>query len=116
MSPPSSTPDPAPGSGGPKLITRLRSAVRARHYSARTEESYVGWVKRFVRFHGMRHPAELAEALRAYMTDPHLRVLHGKAARQRAVEEFALGRMARRYADLYHALTPARAETDKGDE
>ena len=48
---------------GPRtLLGRLRAALRARHYSPRTEESYVGWVKRFVRFHGMRHPAELAEA------------------------------------------------------
>src|SRR5213083_1182041 len=61
MSHPSAAPDPAPGSGGPKLLTRLRSAVRARHYSARTEESYVGWVKRFVRFHDKRHPATLGE-------------------------------------------------------
>src|SRR5207247_4351075 len=62
MSHPSAAPDPAPGSGGPKLLTRLRSAVRARHYSARTEESYVGWVRRFVRFHDKRHPATLGEA------------------------------------------------------
>jgi glycosyltransferase involved in cell wall biosynthesis len=54
-------------------------------------------------------PEALAEALRAYVTDPHLRALHGKAARQRVLEEFALGRMARRYADLYQALAPARA-------
>jgi integron integrase len=41
------------------LITR---AIRVRHYSRRTEEAYVGWVKRFVRFHGMRHPRELGAA------------------------------------------------------
>jgi len=38
---------------------RLRQAIRQRHYSRRTEETYVGWVKRFVAFHGRRHPAEL---------------------------------------------------------
>ena len=46
-------------SPGPSLLERVRSAVRTRHYSPRTEEAYVGWVRRFVRFHGRRHPAEL---------------------------------------------------------
>jgi integron integrase len=41
---------------------RLRQAIRQRHYSRRTEETYVGWVKRFVAFHGRRHPAELGAA------------------------------------------------------
>ncbi len=43
----------------PTLLMRLRQAIRQRHYSRRTEETYVGWVKRFVAFHGRRHPAEL---------------------------------------------------------
>jgi integrase len=43
----------------PKLLQQVRRAVRVRHYSPRTEESYVAWVKRYVRFHGLRHP-ELA--------------------------------------------------------
>jgi integron integrase len=65
-----SAPTPAPVSGGPKLLTRLRTAVRARHYSPRTEQSYVGWVKRFVRFHGRRHPAALGEAeVQAFLED-----------------------------------------------
>jgi integron integrase len=42
-----------------KLLACLRSALRRHHYSPRTEEAYAGWVRRFVRFHGMRHPAEL---------------------------------------------------------
>lgn len=37
----------------------MRIAVRARHYSRRTEEVYVAWVRRFVLFHGKRHPAEM---------------------------------------------------------
>jgi integron integrase len=43
----------------PKLLQQLRRAVRLRHYSLRTEEAYVAWVRRFVRFHGLRHPTEL---------------------------------------------------------
>jgi len=49
------TPDP------PKLIDQMREALRTRHYSPRTEQVYVLWVKRFIRFHKMRHPKEMAE-------------------------------------------------------
>jgi hypothetical protein len=43
----------------PKLLDRLRHAIRVRHYSPRTEECYVEWVTRFIRFHGLRHPNTL---------------------------------------------------------
>lgn len=43
----------------PSLLTQLRAALRLRHYSPRTEEAYVQWVRRFVRFCGLRHPREL---------------------------------------------------------
>lgn len=45
----------------PKLLDRLREALRARHYSRRTEQTYCHWVKRFIFFHKVRHPAEMAE-------------------------------------------------------
>jgi len=45
----------------PKLLDRFREALRSRHYSRRTEQTYVMWVKRFIFFHNMRHPAEMAE-------------------------------------------------------
>jgi integron integrase len=41
------------------LLAQVRQGIRLRHYSKRTEEVYVGWVRRFVRFCGMRHPREL---------------------------------------------------------
>jgi integron integrase len=44
------------------LLSQLREAMRVRHYTIRTERAYVDWVKRFVRFHGMRHPGELGAA------------------------------------------------------
>src|SRR2546428_764331 len=44
---------------GMGLLGDLRGALRVRHYSPRTEEVYVGWVRRFVRANGVRHPAEL---------------------------------------------------------
>src|SRR5438552_18134002 len=47
---------------GPKLLTLVRRAIRLRHYSRHTEEAYVAWVRRFVRFAGLRHPSELGGA------------------------------------------------------
>lgn len=45
----------------PRLLDAVRAQVRYRHYSLRTEEVYVRWVRSFVRFHEMRHPVELAQ-------------------------------------------------------
>ena len=46
--------------GAPLSLTAaVRRAIRVRHYSRRTEQSYVAWVRRYVRFHGLRHPREL---------------------------------------------------------
>jgi integron integrase len=46
----------------PRLLDQVRGAIRARHYSRRTEVAYTRWIVRFNRFHGKRHPAELGEA------------------------------------------------------
>ena len=46
----------------PKLLDQLRAAIRVRHYSIRTEESYVRWAREFILFHHMRHPQEMGEA------------------------------------------------------
>ena len=43
----------------PKLMDSMRDALRSRHYSRRTEKAYCLWVRRYVRFHKMRHPAEM---------------------------------------------------------
>jgi hypothetical protein len=40
----------------PKLLDQVRLAIRTRHYSIRTEEAYVQWIKRFILFHHKRHP------------------------------------------------------------
>lgn len=45
----------------PKIMEQMRTAMRARHYSPRTEEAYCRWVRRFIVFHGMRHPSEMFE-------------------------------------------------------
>ncbi len=45
----------------PRLLDQVRDAIRLRHYSLRTEETYTQWIKRFVLFHGKRHPLEMGE-------------------------------------------------------
>jgi integron integrase len=44
------------------LLEVVRAALRSKHYSRRTEEAYVNWIRRFVRFHNRRHPREMGEA------------------------------------------------------
>jgi integron integrase len=57
----------------PRLLDRVRSAIRVRHYSIRTEQAYVQWIRRFILFHRKRHPAEMGGAeIAAFLT--HLAV------------------------------------------
>jgi hypothetical protein len=49
----------SPGSNTPKLLDRVRTTMRLNRYSPRTEVAYVDWIKRFIRFHGVRHPREM---------------------------------------------------------
>ena len=48
--------------GEKRLIERFREAMRARHYSVRTEKTYWYWIRWFIRFHGRRHPGEMGAA------------------------------------------------------
>jgi hypothetical protein len=41
------------------LLDQVRSAIRTRHYSRRTEQTYLTWIKRFILFHGKRHPRDM---------------------------------------------------------
>ncbi len=53
----------------PRLLDRMRAEIRLRHYSIRTEEAYVDWARRFILFHGKRHPAEMgAEEVRDFLS------------------------------------------------
>ena len=57
----------------PKLLDRVRSAARVRHLSLRTEKAYAQWIRRYILFHGKRHPSEMGEAeINAFLT--HLAV------------------------------------------
>ncbi len=53
---------PVPPAGPPRLLDRVRCAIRTRHYSHRTEEAYAFWIRRFLAFHGMRHPDQLGSS------------------------------------------------------
>jgi integrase len=53
----------------PKLLDQVRGAIRLKHYSIRTEDAYVGWIRRYVVFHQMRHPAQMGEEhVRAFLS------------------------------------------------
>jgi hypothetical protein len=49
----------APVPPKPRLLERVRAALRIRHYSRRTEKAYVAWIRRYILFHGKRHPVEM---------------------------------------------------------
>ena len=54
---------PSPTQGKPKkLLEEVRDLMRLRHYSIRTEHCYCDWITRVIRYHGKRHPREIAEA------------------------------------------------------
>ena len=64
---------PSASEGRPRLLDQLRLALRSRHYSKRTEQAYCLWVRRYIHFHDLRHPAEMAEPeINAFLT--HLAV------------------------------------------
>lgn len=81
----------APQASGqpPRLLDRLRAEVRVRHYSLRTEQAYVDWARRYIRFHGLRHPQELGPAeVAAFLT--HLAVQREVSASTQAQARSAL--------------------------
>lgn len=75
--PASTTEDPHRDPRPPKLLDQVRLACRLRHLSDRTEEAYVGWIRRFILFHNKRHPAtmaapDVASFLSSLATDHHV--------------------------------------------
>lgn len=54
-----------------KLLEQVRQAIRVKHFSYRTEQTYVHWIERYIRFHGVRHPNTLgAPEVEAFLTHP----------------------------------------------
>ena len=59
----------APQPHKPKLLDQVRHSIRFKHYSLRTEQVYVDWIRRFILFHGKRHPDQMgAEEIREFLT------------------------------------------------
>jgi integron integrase len=70
--------DPA----APRLLDRVREALRLRHYSDSTEQAYVHWVRRFILFHGVRHPKEMGKEQVAAFLSHLATALHVAASTQ----------------------------------
>ncbi len=59
-----------PPASPPRLLDTVRDTIRLKHYSLRTEETYVHWIRRFIFFHGKRHPREMGAAeVTAFLND-----------------------------------------------
>ena len=57
-------------SASPKLLDQVRQAIRRKHYSIRTEDAYVNWIRRFILFHNKRHPAQMGKLeIESFLTD-----------------------------------------------
>ena len=66
-------------SGGSRLLDQVRDVIRIKHYSIRTEQAYLQWIRRYILFHGKRHPSELgSEHLSTFLS--HLAVRGNVAA------------------------------------
>ena len=81
-----------------KLLDRVRDAIRVKHYSIRTEQAYVSWIKRYIYFHDVRHPAEMgAPEVEAFLT--HLAVNENVAA---STQNQALSALLFLYREVLH--------------
>ena len=62
-------PQDASSPKGKKLLDQLRDAIRAKHYSYRTEQTYIDWCKRYILYHNKRHPVEMGvPEIQAFIT------------------------------------------------
>lgn len=78
-----------PLSSSPRLLDRVREAIRLRHFSLSTEKSYVYYIRDFILFHDKRHPQEMgSDEIRAYLS--HLALQRRVAASTQTVALSAL--------------------------
>lgn len=105
----------------PKLLDRMHGLLRARHYSIRTEGAYVQWAKRFILFHGKKHPSAMgAPQINEFLT--HLAVeRHVSASTQKSGtcgDSFPLSRCPRRGSPVAvgaGACAPEGTDTGRAD-
>ena len=103
---------------GPRLLDRVSAAIRVRHYSRRTEKAYKSWIRRFVLFHGKRHPGEMgAEEVTAFLSDLATRRKVAASTQNQALSALVflyrevLGRDLPWLDDLVRAKRPLRVPT-----
>ncbi len=95
--------------GKPKLLDQVRGVIRLKHYSYRTEKTYIDWVKRFIVFHGKRHPAEMgAQEISAFLT--HLAVNRSVAA---STQNQALSALLFLYQEVLKVEVPWLADMER---
>jgi integron integrase len=93
----------------PKLLDQARQAARLQHLSLRTEQAYVGWIRRFVRFHGTRHPRELGgEHVRDFLS--HLAMERDVAA---STQNQALAALVFLYRNVLDAPLPELDQVER---
>src|ERR1051326_5154242 len=98
-----------------RLLDRVRDELRIRHYSVRTEEAYVHWIRRFVGFHGRRHPSDRGEdEVGEFLTDLAVRRSVAASAQNQALHALlflyrdVLGKELGRFPNLVRAKRPER--------
>jgi site-specific recombinase XerD len=99
----------------PRLMDQVRDKLRFKHYSYRTEQSYIAWIKRFIFFHDKRHPNTMGEKeIESFLT--HLAVQRNVAASTQNqalcallfLYKEVLGRELARLESMQRAKRPAR--------
>lgn len=117
MSPPNnrSTLAPPGAAGPPRLLDQVSQAIRVRHLARNTERAYVHWVKRFILFHGRRHPRDMAEPeVQAFLTGLAVRDHVAGSTQNQALAallflyDHVLGRPLARMEGIVHARRPKR--------
>jgi len=111
------SPPPSPARK-PRLLEQVRAAIRTRHYSLRTEEAYVGWITRFILFHGKRHPNEMGEPeINRFLSDLAVRKKVAASTQTQALSALlflyrhVLGQTLPRLGDVVRASRPAKLPT-----
>src|SRR5438552_18413343 len=81
-----------------RLLDQVREVIRVKHYSIRTEDAYVQWIKRFIFYHGKRHPREMGAAeIKAFLTNL---AVQGKVAA--STQNQALNALVFMYKEVFH--------------
>jgi integron integrase len=106
----------------PRLLDQVRASLRARHYSVRTEKAYVAWIRRFILFHGKRHPESMAEPeIGAYLSSLAEAKVSSSTQNQALAAllflyQQVLGRELEWLGNLVHAKRPTRVPVVLGRE